>query len=156
MNRPQQQHYVTRAYLEGFVADKKKHLHVYTRGKTNGFAALPENVAKIRNYYSTKKEDGTYDDRVEHYLETHIESPGLAVIKRLDAGHYNISRDARIRLSTLLAAQEYRVPWMREQMEAFTKGMLERAGRPRLQSGAIHIVTRELRDPAARARAGLQ
>jgi alpha-galactosidase len=37
----------------------------------------------------------------------------MAVIKRLIAGHYNISADARGRLSLLMAIQEYRVPWMR-------------------------------------------
>jgi hypothetical protein len=126
MNRPQQQHYVTRAYLDGFVAPNEKRLHVYTRGKTDSFPALPEKIAKIRNYYSTKREDGTYDDRLESMLQSHIEDPGLPVIRRLNAGHYNISRDARIRLSTLLAVQEYRVPWMREQMEAFMQGMMER------------------------------
>ena len=126
MSRPRQQHYVTRAYLEGFVSPNEKHLHVYTRGNAGSFKALPENVAKIHNYYSAKKEDGTYEDRLEHLLQTHIEDPGLAVIKRLIAGHYNISRDARLRLSVLLAIQEYRVPWMREQMGILMQGMMER------------------------------
>jgi hypothetical protein len=63
---------------------------------------------------------------VEHLLETNVESPGLAVIRRLLSGHYNISKDAHGRLAFLFAVQEYRVPWMREQMEAFMAGMAQR------------------------------
>src|SRR5450432_621316 len=126
MNRPRQQHYVTRAYLEGFAPAGGTQLYVYSRGKMSPFRALPGNVAKIHNYYSSKRPDGTYDDRVEHMLQTNVEDPGLAVIRRLLSGHYNISRDARGRLAFLLAIQEYRVPWMREQMEAFMTGMLQR------------------------------
>ena len=126
MNRPKQQHYVTRSYLEGFLAKGETKLVVYSRGKNSHFRTDPKNVAKISNYYSVKKEDGTYDDRVEHMLQHTIEDPGMAVLRRLFAGNYSISKDARIRLATLLAIQEYRVPWMREQMEAFTAGMLQR------------------------------
>jgi len=126
MNRPRQQHYVTRAYLEGFTATGETQLYVYSRDKALPFRALPRNVAKIHNYYSSKRPDGTYDDRVEHLLQTNVEDPGLAVIRRLLSGHYDISRDARGRLSFLMAIQEYRVPWMREQMEAFMTGMVER------------------------------
>lgn len=125
MNRPRQQHYVTRAYLEGFAPERDRHLFVYTRGKTNPFRALPKNVAKIHNFYSAQRPDGTHDDRVEHMLQELIEDPGLHVIRRLLAGHYNISRPARGRLATLLAVQEYRIPWMRDQMEIFMTRMLQ-------------------------------
>jgi hypothetical protein len=112
--------------LEGFLARGEKRLYVYTRGKETFFRALPEKVAKIHNYYSQRRADGTYDDRVEHMLQTNIEDPGLPVIRRLIAGRYGISRDARTRLAALLAIQEYRVPWMRQQMEDLTAGMLQR------------------------------
>lgn len=141
MNRPNQQHFVTRAYLEGFVANGATQLVVYTRGKETPFRALPKNVAKIHNYYSVKKEDGSYDDRVEHLLQTTIEDPGLSVIRRLNSGHYDISRYARIRLATLLAVQEYRVPWMREQMEEFTTGMLQRFTQSMLDAPGVAEAT---------------
>jgi hypothetical protein len=98
-------------------------------------------VAKIHNYYSVKKEDGNYDDRVEHMLQTTIEDPGLSVIRRLNSGHYDISKYARIRLATLLAVQEYRVPWMREQMEAFTTGMLQRFTQSMLDAPGVAEAT---------------
>ena len=133
-NRPQQQHYVTRAYLEGFTTTDQPQLYVYTRDKGTFFRALPRSVAKIRNYYSSQRPDGTYDDRVEHMLQTVIEDPGLHVIRRLVGGHYSISKDARLRLSALLAIQEYRVPWMREQMELFMTGMLQRFSKAMLET----------------------
>jgi hypothetical protein len=136
-NRPEQQHYVTRAYLEGFTSEENPHLYVYTRDKETFFRALPKNVAKIHNYYSSKRPDGTYDDRVEHMLQTVIEDPGLHVIRRLVRGHYDISREARWRLAALLAVQEYRVPWMRGQMEQFMTGMLQRFTKSMLETPGV-------------------
>jgi hypothetical protein len=137
MNRPRRQHYVTRAYLEGFLPTGEKHLYVYSRGKLAPFRALPQNVAKIHNYYSQKQPDGTFDDRVEHMLQTNVEDPGLAVIRLLLSGHYALSPDDRGRLAVLLAIQEYRVPWMRQQMEEFTAGMLERFTRSMLDAPGV-------------------
>jgi hypothetical protein len=136
-NRPQQQHYVTRAYLEGFTSAQEPQLYVYTRDKETFFRALPKNVAKIRNYYSSQRQDGTYDDRVEHMLQAVIEDPGLHVIRRLVRGNYSISREGRLRLSGLLAIQEYRVRWMREQMERFMTGMLQRFSKAMLEAPRV-------------------
>ena len=136
-NRPQQQHFVTRAYLEGFTSQEDPQLYIYTRDKRAFFRALPNKVARIRNYYSSKRPDGTYDDRVEHMLQTVIEDPGLHVLKRLVRGHYSITRDARWRLSALLAVQEYRVPWMRDQMEQFMTGMLQRFTKSMLEAPGV-------------------
>ena len=137
MNRPRQQHYVTRAYLEGFLPTGENRLYVYSRGKSTPFRSLPANVAKIHNYYSSKQPDGTYDDRVEHMLQTNVEDPGLAVIRQLLLGHYDISPDDRGRMAVLLAIQEYRVPWMRQQMEEFTTGMLERFTKSMLDAPGV-------------------
>lgn len=126
MNRPRSQHYVTRAYLEGFVADGQEMLYVYTRGKDSSFRAKPENLAAINNYYSPKRPDGTYDDRIENAFATQVEGPGIAVIKKLMSGQRQLSRFARGHLAMLLAIQEYRVPWMREEMQKFMQAMLER------------------------------
>ena len=52
--------------------------------------------------------------------------PAFMSSRRLLGGHYSISRRARGRLATLLAIQEYRVPWMRDQMEVFMTGMMQR------------------------------
>lgn len=145
MSRPRLQHYVTRAYLDGFLADGETKIHVYARGKETSFRAKPENVAAIHNYYSSKRPDGTYDDRIEELFANTIEGPGIKVIRRLNAGHYDISKQARVLLSTLLAIQEYRVPWMREQMETFTTEMLQRFSRRIVDSeGLMEETIKEL------------
>lgn len=126
MNRPKLQHYVTRAYLDGFLAEKEKTLHVYSRGSASTFRAKPENLAAIKNYYSTKHDDGTYDDRIEKMFADQVEGPGMRVIRKLAKGQHQLSRPSRAQLSMLLAIQEYRVPWMREAMERFTTAMLVR------------------------------
>jgi hypothetical protein len=141
MNRPRQQHYVTKAYLDGFLPAGERRLWIYSRGKQIAFRAAPENIAKIHNYYSSKRPDGTFDDRVEHMLQTHVEDPGLAVIRMLIAGNMNLSANDRARLAILLAIQEYRVPWMRQQMEDFTTGMMERFTRSMLEAPGIAEAT---------------
>jgi Protein of unknown function (DUF4238) len=125
MSEPIRHHFVTKAYLEGFVPDDGSRLHVYTRNKTDFFRAYPVNIAKIKNYYSLKGPDGTVDNKVETMLATNVEGPGIAVIKRLNAGHYDISATARAKLAFLMAIQEYRVPWMRETMEGAMKSVQE-------------------------------
>jgi len=124
MQRTVQQHFVTRAYLEKFAPTIDAPLFVYKRGNDTYFRSRASKVARMRNYYSPMNPDGTYDDRIESQLEAHIETPGLQVLSRFWSGHYDISRDARLRLSALLAVQEYRVPWMREQMEGLTTEVL--------------------------------
>jgi hypothetical protein len=112
-----QHHYVTSAYLDGFLVDKEKLLYVYTRDRETFFRAQPDKVARRRNYYSQEREDGTVDDKVELMLQQCVEDPGLAVIRKLNTGKYTISAKARGELALLLAIQEYRVPWMRNHTE---------------------------------------
>lgn len=50
MNRPRQQHYVTKAYLDGFLPAGEGRLWVYSRGRLTAFRAAPENIAKIHNW----------------------------------------------------------------------------------------------------------
>ena len=91
MTRPRLQHYVTRAYLEGFLAKGERTLYVYMRDKTAFFRGRPEKIAAITNYYSQKREDGTYDDCIETAFSTQVEGPGIAALQRLKQGHYNLS-----------------------------------------------------------------
>ena len=105
-----QHHYVTSAYLDGFLADKEKMLYVYTRNREHFFRAQPDKVARIHNYYSQERQDGSVDDDLEVMLQQCVEDPGLAVIRKLNSGKYSISAKARGELALLLAIQEYRVP----------------------------------------------
>ena len=126
MAEPKQHHFVTKAYLEGFAPEDGSRVFVYTRNKPGFFRAHPDKIAKIHNYYSQKLADGTVDNKLELALATQVEGPGIAVLRRLNAGHYNISGPARGRLAFLMAIQEYRVPWMRQNMEDMLKAVQER------------------------------
>jgi hypothetical protein len=125
MAEPKQHHFVTKAYLEEFAPEDGSRLFVYTRNKPGFFRANPDKIAKIHNYYSQKRPDGTVDNKLELALATQVEGPGIAVLRRLNAGHYNISGSARGRLAFLMAIQEYRVPWMRQNMEDMLRAVQE-------------------------------
>jgi hypothetical protein len=75
--RPKQQHFVTRAYLEGFLRPSEMHLQCYGR-KRGPFARLPENLASQRNYYAVKKDDGSWDDSLERLLGETVRVAGVA------------------------------------------------------------------------------
>jgi hypothetical protein len=80
--RPVRHHFVTRAYLGGF-ADGRGQLHIYERGKEKPFILTPEKAAWQRNYYTIKRADGTFDDTIECFLNDEVESPAIAVVRKL-------------------------------------------------------------------------
>lgn len=125
MNRPVQQHFVTRAYLQGF-ADEKGQLHIYERGKQKPFGAVPDKAARQRNYYSVKDKDGKYDDRIEKFLDEQVESPAMKVIKDLSERDYQPSWDDRISLARWIAFQELRTPLQRGGIEEAAQKLIER------------------------------
>ena len=101
-------------------------LRIYTRNHPGSFRAQPDKVAKIRNYYSQVRPDGKLDDRFEDTLQKAVEDPGIAVIRKLNDGNYELSGDERDALALLLAIQEYRVPWMRDHMENLVHAMQQK------------------------------
>lgn len=134
MKASAQHHYVTSAYLEGFLAENEQLLYVYTRDRETSFRLKPEKVARIHNYYSHVREDGSIDDRLEATLQKAVEDPGLAVLRRLNRGRYDISSHARGRLALLMAIQEYRVPWMRGNMEEVIRTVQEQLAQAMLDA----------------------
>src|SRR5262249_812139 len=75
------------------------------------------NLASRRNYYSVTRRDGTTDEQFESFLATEIEGPGIPIIRRLASTSAQLNWEDRGKLSALIAMQEVRVPWMREQYE---------------------------------------
>ena len=127
MARPKQQHYVTRAYLEGFLRTSEQHLVCYGRGGNRGpFKRSPEDLASQRNYYAVKKEDGTWDDSIEKLLDETVEAPGLPVIQKLAGEETRLSWNERKYISLLIAVQEMRTPSARERARAFSQQLNER------------------------------
>lgn len=107
--RPKQQHYVTRAYLDGFLAPGANQLVCYARnGKT--FPRGTHDIAKERNFYAFKNEDGEWDDSLEKMIERTVETPGLPVLKKLAKGITQLNWDERTALALLVTFQEVRTP----------------------------------------------
>ena len=82
ITRTKKQHYVTRAYLEGFLQPREDQLFCMMRRRAP-FRARPDEIAFEKNYYSFKRSDGTWNDSAETFFATSIEDPGLPVLKRL-------------------------------------------------------------------------
>jgi hypothetical protein len=126
-----QQHFVTASYLAGFTPDgsRDSQLYVYERNTEQMFRAVPDRVAKRRNYYSVPKYDGGIDDQVDVRL-TALEGQAMPVLRKLLAGNYDLSMFERALLAYLIAFQEFRTPWARtnfQKLELATKEQLVRA-----------------------------
>jgi len=117
-SRPKQQHYVTRAYLEGFLDPGNKRLICYGRHKREAFQGQPGELARQRSYYSVREPDGTWNDSLEHEIERAVEAPGLDVIRTLASGNTRIDWAQRDALAMLMAMQRFRVPHLRQVLDA--------------------------------------
>jgi hypothetical protein len=124
--RPKQHHFVTRAYLEGFLKSQTQHLVCYGRNNRGPFRRSPSDLACRRNYYALKKEDGTWDDSIEKLIDSTVESPGLPVIQKLALGRTRITWQDRDSLALFIAFQELRTPFARERARAFSKMLNDR------------------------------
>jgi hypothetical protein len=126
MARPKQQHYVTKAYLEGFLGVSDEHLVCYGRGNRGPFRKAPRELASQRDYYALRKKDGTWDDSIENLLGETVESPGLPLIRKLAAGKTRLSGDERQKIAVFIAVQEMRTPAARERVRAMSKMVNDR------------------------------
>jgi Protein of unknown function (DUF4238) len=108
--RPEDQHYVPAGYLRSFPPYGEGALFVHRRQGTKWFRQVPENIATRKNFYSILREDGTFDDRIEHMLARGIERPGLAALWRLKEGQVIPSWDTRESIAIFLAVQYTRIP----------------------------------------------
>lgn len=116
--RPKQQHYVTRAYLEGFVEPGSDFLFCYGRKRTQAFRSQPSEVARQRNYYSFREPHGRWNDTLEHLIQAQVETPGLEVVRRLAGGDRRLNWSQRTDLAMFMALQRFRVPHLRQMQDA--------------------------------------
>lgn len=123
--RPQQQHYVTKAYLDGFLTPGANQLVCYARnGKI--FPRRTQDIAKERNFYAFKNEKGEWDDSLEETIERTVEAPGLPVIEKLANGITRLNWKERTDLALLVAIQEMRTPASRQRVIDSMKTMTEK------------------------------
>jgi len=123
--RPKQQHYVTKAYLDGFLAPGASQLFCYARnGKM--FPRRTQDIATGRNFYAFKNEKGEWDDSLEEIIGRTVEAPGLPVLQKLAKGNTRLNWDERTALALLVALQEVRTPASLQRTIDYTKAMTER------------------------------
>ena len=118
---PRRHHYVTKAYLDGFVEPKERLLFCYGRKKLKAYCATPENLAHIRDYHSFRRKDGTLDFTLETQIGQQIESPGIPIIRILSEGKTNLDKAQRLCLARFIALQNVRVPYERDFMDQLHK-----------------------------------
>jgi hypothetical protein len=116
-------HYVTLAYLEGMLADGESRLWVYERNSDRVFRNIPKNLATKRAYYTIVGKDGADSDVFEKMLGEEIEGPGISALRRLSRDTRQLNWQERLHATALIAVQELRVPYMREQLSEMMKGL---------------------------------
>jgi hypothetical protein len=117
-------HYVTRAYLEGMLAEGEPRLWVYERNSDYAFRNIPKNLASKRSYYTILGPDGKESDQVEKLLSHAIEGPGIHLLRLLaKKDSHQLNWPERVQVSALIAVQEFRVPFAREQLEKMMHGI---------------------------------
>ena len=124
--RPKQQHYVTRAYLEGFLEPDNEFLLCYGRKRPTFFKSRPTELARQRSYYSFRQPDGTWNDSLEEEIERRVESPGLEVVRILASGNTRLKWPQRNALAMFMAMQRFRVPHLRQLLDASHAEMVQR------------------------------
>jgi hypothetical protein len=152
---PRRHHYVTKAYLEGFLEPGKPHLYCYGRKRSEPFQNTPINLANIRDFHSYKRADGSIDCSLEARIEKEIESPGIPILRRLVSGKTNLDYGQRVALARLVALQSIRVPYERNFMDgnnvhnlrSFLNEMDEDAQRLGAPVNAIDIAVTPRDDP---------
>jgi hypothetical protein len=123
--RPKGQHFVHRAYLEGFQDSKllgqgRRALWVYMHGK-NPIPQAPERVAK-RNYYYCFRKEEERQFLVEHTLQK-LEDAALPILLRLRDEDFSLSQEDRLTFAGYVALTHTRVPTFENAVNKLTELM---------------------------------
>lgn len=150
--RPKQQHYVTRAYLEGFLEPGHNLLFCYGRHKPSPFQGRPSELARERSYYSVLEPGGTWNDTLEREIEQRVETPGIEVLRTLASGDRRLDWAQRNALAMLMAVQRFRVPHLRQIIDAshanIVEGLLSEYDRMQRERGPGRMWIRSIRPGA--------
>lgn len=112
MTGTRQSHYVQARYLDGFLAPHNNQLWCYGRRRAKPYSAIPDKLARQRDFYRFPY--STSEGNLESYLEKHVETPGLAALRKLVETKRPLDVTDRIYLAQYIAFQEMRVPHTRE------------------------------------------
>ncbi|QEE47338.1 DUF4238 domain-containing protein [Rhizobium sp. WL3] len=87
-NRTKRHHYVPEFYLRHFL-DERDQVWIYDKRAEDIEASIrfsdPSNVGLQGNIYSVRKEDGTYDDRIDEWLQG-VENKAAPIHRKLISG----------------------------------------------------------------------
>jgi hypothetical protein len=100
-------------------------LWVYERNKPKVFRNVPKNLAQRGGYYTIVRPDGSEDDKFEDLLATSVEGPGIPILRKLSSGNKQLKWKEIAFGAGLIAMQELRVPYMREQLASAMIGFQE-------------------------------
>lgn len=118
-------HYVAAAYLNGMLLPGDSRLWVYERNQSRAFRNIPKNLAHRRGYYTIVRADGSEDDKFEQLLATDVEGPGIPVLRKLAVGAKQLKWKEIGFGASLIAMQELRVPYVRDQLASAMIGLQE-------------------------------
>src|SRR5579862_7541180 len=109
---PKQQHFVHRAYLEGFVDPDyerrgESFLWAYLPGKSP-FRQRPDRIAKRNYYYCFHHEEKRRFD-FEHALQS-LEDVALPVLRKFRSLQFNIDAEERLTFAGYVGLSYTRVP----------------------------------------------
>ncbi len=121
-SNPKQQHYVQRAYLEGFVdpdseRSAESYLWAYLPNKLP-FPQKPDRIAR-RNYYYCFDKENRRQFVFEHTLQK-LEDISLPVLRKLRNQQFNISPEERLTFAGYVALSYTRVPTFEGVINKFT------------------------------------
>jgi len=68
-------------------------------------------------FYAVTRQDGTFDDTIEQFLDEKVESPAMAVVRKLATSNKQPSWEERIALMRWISFQEFRTPLQRGGIE---------------------------------------
>lgn len=105
-------HLAPECYLEAWANDRR-HVGVILRRTGRRLVTNVDNATVRAKFFTLILPDGTESDQVEKGL-AQIEGDTVGVLRRVRAGEWPISVKDRAVLSTLIAMQIGRSPWLRE------------------------------------------
>ena len=111
------------------------------------FRNIPKNLAHRKGYYTIVRPDGSEDDKFENVLATNVEGPGIPVLRKLSSGTKQLKWEEIGLGASLIAMQELRVPYMREQLASVMIGIQEQVMNFSLSiPGYLERVLKELQE----------
>ena len=121
MGKPRKQHYIPQSYLNRFTANGE--LVVFDFINERKFATSPQNVAHIKDFYSTDIKESADENIVESYFSK-VENSAQNIIDEYVNTMRPPNKKNWVRLAEFIAGMYVRVPKFRFEYLEFAEGFL--------------------------------